>query len=525
MSLPPLKLSYKILSISSCEENNFANQEQISLVNNNPWRSEKFCTYPQFIYIQFGTPVNIRQINILVHEQEIPNRIDFNLYYPKGEISFNKIIGENKYRNFPYINFGYVILNDNSDNNFQSREFKRIFIDEKCLFLRLDIGQNYINDFNQFQQVCLLNLEFFGNDLPGFNNYLVSITNQQTENEKINKFVDEITEDKITRLKNYLEFTEDNSKLNDYVTQIKDIGKNIYNLQIEKNKAVTTEDYDLANELKNKIDSLYLQMQRIGIKNIKNDGINNITHIVQNSNNNSVTQNQNDSNNINLISNENINNKSNSSIHISEKDINTSMQYDDMIIPSVQKQLNSKNENTSQYDIENSQDLYEVHLEPLEELEKDTIETYQLLIPYIEEIGLQKLLSNQMVYKNEGFEILTKKLSAIFSADELNEILPLLFKFIAGCLEDKNNSMTLKAFELLQNIFRFMSINLDKISQEKRSISFINSRVIQKIRNNLGNGVEKIRNKATELYLFILYHPAFFKFDTLLNDLLIIDLK
>ena len=85
-------------------------------------------------------------------------------------------------------------------------------------------------------------------------------------------------------------------------------------------------------------------------------------------------------------------------------------------------------------------------------MEKDKIGNYVLLVPFIQEIGLQKLLSSQIIYKIEGIKILKNEWSKIFISSDLNEIIPILFELIANFLEDKNNSLTLKTFELIEQL-------------------------------------------------------------------------
>ena len=41
------------------------------------WQSSRFCSYPQEIIIEFHSRVNIKQINILIHEKKIPSIIEF----------------------------------------------------------------------------------------------------------------------------------------------------------------------------------------------------------------------------------------------------------------------------------------------------------------------------------------------------------------------------------------------------------------------------------------------------------------
>ena len=69
-------LKYTIIGASSKDPDHPL--EKIS--SNNPqdgWHSARFCSYPQEIIIEFHSRVNIKQINILIHEKKIPSIIEF----------------------------------------------------------------------------------------------------------------------------------------------------------------------------------------------------------------------------------------------------------------------------------------------------------------------------------------------------------------------------------------------------------------------------------------------------------------
>ena len=137
-----------------------------------------------------------------------------------------------------------------------------------------------------------------------------------------------------------------------------------------------------------------------------------------------------------------------------------------MILPAIKNREMKSNKSQEELDLEN-EELYKLEFGPLEELDKDNIGNYILLIPYIQELGLQELLSNQISYKIEGINILKNQLSKIFISSELNKIVPILFELISNFMEEKNNGLTLKTFELTEQIFQYMNINLDKIRIKK----------------------------------------------------------
>ena len=124
---------------------------------NNGWVSQKFCTYPQKMIIKFEKYVNIKQINIIVNENKIPEIIQFINCIKVSESSINK----NEYK---YQNIGYIKLSDNADTNYQSRESRKVLLNiNNTNRVKLLIHENYQNPFNTQNQVGIVSLEFIGN--------------------------------------------------------------------------------------------------------------------------------------------------------------------------------------------------------------------------------------------------------------------------------------------------------------------------------------------------------------------------
>ena len=246
MSLP--KLDFHVLSASSSEiEEGSLEELKRPLSKSRGWHSSKYCTFPQSIYIAFDTPINLRQINLLSHEKKISEKISFYAYCPQGDISIKN------YKVIPYLNFGYIKLNDNSDNNYKAREFKKVFVDVKCLYLRIDFSKNYNNGYNPFNQVALINIEFFGYKLPGYKNSLINIeitdenqekledlspiknnhNNINKNNNSFNIFLEEICGEKLRELNLKLGESARNQNSNECfrikecINEINKIGKNI----------------------------------------------------------------------------------------------------------------------------------------------------------------------------------------------------------------------------------------------------------------------------------------------------------
>ena len=555
------KLNYKIQKISSYEDESVNNSQSL-ITFENSWSSERFCTYPQQIIIKFETPVNLRQINIISHEKKISEKISFFSFCPQKDI----FIPISKVHNFE--NIGFINLNPNFSSNYQVRELKRISLNIKSLFLKIELDKNYINDYNPYHQVGLINLDFYGFKLPGYNNILNKNqilckneeikNNDEIDNNNYNILIEEICGEKVKQLNNKLSESNKNQNINEciyykeLISKAKEIGNKIYNLQLEKNEAIKIEDYDKATELKTSIDTLKSQLQNLGEKSLKKSSSNSFSNKEDNIddnnlNNNSINENNNNLNSQN-ISNSNNNTKNNSFIlsnnnsrsfdsynkrqsspnsHNNTKSKlvegeKTNNKYDDMVVPAVQNKVKT-NKTQEEIDLENNE-IYKLNVGSLEELDEENIGNYSVLIPFIEKFGLRHLLSTQTYYISEGIKLLKNKLSKIFVSSELNDIIPVLFELIANYLEEKNSSITYKTFDLISQICQYMNVNSEKIIIDKNLNNFINNRIIQKIISFLSDGSEIIRTKAKEIFIQIIYQDII-SLNSLIYNLLHKDVK
>ena len=116
-----LLLDYKLIE-SSSEDSKHPLRELKSGLNGSGWQSERFCQYPQYIYIRFIRPVFIKKIELILHEKNIPSMIRFYSYYPKDEK--NNFISN--YKEAEYNLVGSIKTNSNDNSDFKSRELRRL---------------------------------------------------------------------------------------------------------------------------------------------------------------------------------------------------------------------------------------------------------------------------------------------------------------------------------------------------------------------------------------------------------------
>ena len=604
MSLP--KLDFRLLSSTTSETSIGSLQElKKPLSKSKGWHSEKYCKYPQSIYIAFATPINLRQINLLSHEKKISQKISFYAYCPQGDISIKD------YQKISYLNFGYIKLNDNSNNDFKAREFKKIFVDVKCLYLRIDLDKNYTNGYNPFNQVSLINIEFFGYKLPGYKNSLINIEITDENIEKLEDLSPKKPTSKNMITKTFADFLEDicgeklkelNLKLNENtknqnsnecfrikesINEVKNIGKKIFELQKQKNDAVKNENFDKAMELKQSIDILFNQLSKLdserrGSKSNKkrnsakknnsnlNSGNNsfldpddNILEEIKEENENendynlnkknkkrlsTNTNNSNNSNNLMMINelnpnnnNENMTNYSSlfnntKSIDLSKGKISNKedsknsfmtneeefVDYDEVVIPAL-KNKNQINKSTEELKQEN-EEMYKIKLGPLEELKKADLENYEILLEFIDEDGLRKILSGQYKYKIMGYNLLSRKFGDIFNNKNKEKLVYTLIKLIIQLLEDKKTPLNMDLLNIILNLFKHLEKNNNEINLPREYIHLINDRIMSKIIFKLNDSSEKIRKKAYDIIIFALYKKIV-NFDLLINSLLSNDVK
>jgi centrosomal protein CEP104 len=248
------KLKYRLIE-SSSEDSENRLYELIRGADSFGWVSVRFCTYPQEILLQFLSPVNLKQIHILSHEKKITSMIEIFCYYPSPNENLKN------YKSLSFEKLGYIRLDTNSKTNYKAREFRKIYIDTHCYYLKLLLNKNYVNKYNVFNQVGLISIDFYGTPIETsrsslfFKENLVDCNIEEDE-------MDDIAQEKIKILRNQ---QEDAIKIEDYdeakkikksIDRIKIIGRKIYELESQKKIFINSEDYDNAKIMKLEIDRL-----------------------------------------------------------------------------------------------------------------------------------------------------------------------------------------------------------------------------------------------------------------------------
>lgn len=286
--IPLNNLSYNIIGATSEDPEH----PLLSLISNTKyqgWNSMRKCKYPQEIIFKFNKPVHLKKINLLLHQNKIPIKIDLFYFFPKTNNDFNINLN---LMNFTQIGF---IKPNIEKRDFETRELKKINLNENVLFFKLIFHKNIYHIKNPYDQVALIGLEFFGCELNK-ENINIFFPNRNKDIDYFNKNYDNLIPDsnindnelddfcllKIEEIKIQLEkaIKEDNyahaKLLTELIQRIKLLGKKIKNLNEMKLKLIEVGKYDQVKDVKKEIDI---------IKNVI-DGVSNSDFLPKNYNNN-----------------------------------------------------------------------------------------------------------------------------------------------------------------------------------------------------------------------------------------------
>jgi len=213
-------------------------------------------------------------------------------------------------------------MNNNSKTNYKAREFRKVYVDTYCYYMKIVLHKNYVSKFNVFNQVAIINLEFLGSPIYMQANDL--ILQEQLNYEIKDHEIDEITQEKIKILKNLLEEsikTEDfdeAKKLKINIDKIKLFGKKLLDLENQKKQLLSVEDYDSAKIIKMEIDRIKSKVKNIDkqIAEINHNSV--ILGNYNNNINNSIELNR----SIGMILNMNLNEDNKENIENIDKDRN-----------------------------------------------------------------------------------------------------------------------------------------------------------------------------------------------------------
>ena len=366
------KLNYSIVFCSSSDPNfpienitkksrysDFVSMDPLSyeekykdIYFNPGWSSLRFCSYPQMVIAQLSSLSDIKQINIELNHERVPQKIDVYVYCPKilKEVitNFSQII------NAKYTYIGSVIPVNHNNNQ---RELKKLIFHNEgnygpisimnCLYVKLVIHKNYLTNKNKFNQVGIINIDIFGNHN---NKILPALPLKQTEPYKNDEIVpnlkglytdddyDDYIKEKIQKAKMEYYYNEiiindpeKRNKIYQEINLLRELGHKVLLLNKEKDKfEVFQNDAKLMqvnSKLKEIKDYIETTFPYYGKENVKYDDdihYNNITSSHNEENKEykiNVIEEQLNESNKNNVSKSSINNKSDNDIKQEEEKI------------------------------------------------------------------------------------------------------------------------------------------------------------------------------------------------------------
>ena len=354
------------------------NSDKYKKIYFNPgWSSLRFCSYPQIIIAQLSSISDIKQINIELNHERVPQKIDVYIYCPTvlKEVVTN-------FKNIINAKFTYIGSTIPVNHNNNQRELKKLIFHNEgnygqvslmnCLYVKFVVHKNYLNEKNKFNQVGIINIDIFGNHhnkiLPIFplkqiepfklDEIIPRLKGLYTDDDYDNYIKEKIEKAKMEYYNNeiIMKNEEKRDKIYQDITLLRELGCKVIELNKEKTKFEYLNNnikiMQVNSKLKEIKDYIEQTFPYYGKENVKFDNDINFDKNIQDNEYmiNIVEENLNESNNNISISNNNINN-------ISENNNNLNEQEDDKIYIND----NNNNNNTSEINNENINEKYKIN--------------------------------------------------------------------------------------------------------------------------------------------------------------------
>ena len=571
-------LDYNFISFSSQDPKHHVNSIKSNLTGQlgEGWLSNRYCAYPQEILIKFPTEVNIRQLNILINESKIPKKIELINCIPVGKKNKILINGDKNIKLIPsefmYENIGYINFSSNAENKYKLRELRKIYINVNSEYLKFRIYQNHNNELNIFCQVGIIALNICGqklerkqkkrkisplNERNKTNNsddetlFDICFSGEGLDEKVIEEKLDKKTNEKIEELTKEMDLKKKNEMydeckfIRDKIDKIKKISLKLYVLEEEKKESANKNDFDRAQEIKTNIQKIGKLLQfyssdayQYNEKKQKEDNKPKAENPKNNKNN--AKKNNIISTNYKKIEDiKNNNNKKTEKLNVSQSHqqqeliIDDILDYDDIIVPSLQNKLKGNNISVNQsllnnagnsfdsFENSNSKEFDQQEVRPLEELSDLLKIKYKLLIPIVGEETIRKIFSKCMGYRKEGLKFLNEKVPDILNHEtetkEVNKYIPLLMDIINKFINNKHSSIVFESLDIFNNILTSIS---NKSKENNILYDFtITKRTLRKIKEKLNDISKLVREKAENLY-YIMLESDFCDYNMLLIELI-----
>ncbi|TMW68162.1 hypothetical protein Poli38472_007834 [Pythium oligandrum] len=232
------------------------------------YMTPKNCEYPQEIVLKLQDGRSrVTQVQLLSHQTHIATKIELFLS------------SSNSLQDATFQRLGYLTLKSNVESNYMARELKTVHINNEATFVKLLLHQCYINERNIYSQVGVMAVNLCGEPLDSQPDELPN----QSSGEPLSvpmrsipkpsqaspanrtddlafdlrfdaKTAERIREIQIAKDKAVASEDYDQAKrLKQMEEHLKSIGLQLARLETQKREAVANEDYDLAKRIKDEI--------------------------------------------------------------------------------------------------------------------------------------------------------------------------------------------------------------------------------------------------------------------------------
>ena len=250
------KLRFRIVECSGEDPQHPVSELLTGSPQSSGWQSQRFCTFPQYITFQFMTPVRLKQLQFLSHENKIPTKLE--LYTAVGDYKSNLSLNDTKFKKL-----GYLSLDTNEKSGFTLRELKTVYIEAPCVYLRIIFEKCHVNKFNFFNQVGLIAIAAFGEPLTQSPIKNPNIALERQERAEAPSFKgDDFVIRKLRELEGNKfraidrEEFEEAHFIKQEILKVKQIGTQLQRFEERKQVAQENEDYETATNLKREIERL-----------------------------------------------------------------------------------------------------------------------------------------------------------------------------------------------------------------------------------------------------------------------------
>ncbi|XP_063965860.1 centrosomal protein of 104 kDa-like isoform X1 [Lytechinus pictus] len=260
----PHKIPFSVIYASSTDEGFNCKELEIHNPLVKGWVGGRFCLYPQEIVLRMPDKTRIRKLQLLAHQFLIPTKIEFYV----GSLPPDHITSLNGQR---YKRLGYITLSDNAKTSFKARELKSVHVDAVGKYLRLVVYKNHVNKHNLYNQVGMVAVNIIGDELGSDNKNDVG---GNRVNDVINQHMPQGSSFNGDDLGEVDPVVLGAINKPDYISPMDDLAFDMYQdpevaniirkLDNRKNEAVIQEEFDLAKRLKQAVSDLQKVGERLG---------------------------------------------------------------------------------------------------------------------------------------------------------------------------------------------------------------------------------------------------------------------